>query len=546
MQIRVNGEWLDMAQSDIAAHWGNMRFTDVFADDYTTDFELPMTAKNMRLLDVWSVTSRVGEPFGDMVNCWVMMRGMGKDALLSVNGISGGAIQVTIYIANFPASLRGVVNRLLVDNDDTIVDLTQRTLETTETTHAGVNYTSYLTSYDVIHPNIKVNYILQRIATATGITMPTVDDELRLIATRSVVCPQVTKQALLISMAGSDRHYTQYGQHITNEVDADNVAVKMRKSATVRFTFYARSGLNATANRLYLQRSTDGETWVNVGEINKGAQDTVLTTVINTGFASGVYWRVYSDLWVGRVFVVAEWLDYTITDDDYNVTLNYDDTADYSIPTWVDTEISYVYFGTMANLESFTVRELLSSLAWYLNRRLVIDINYIGFTDADTSTEIDAELTAYHFDSDHLGRSTKIESANGETLAEVAIDNSKLADSVTLHKSIFSKLQSQSLLGGVVLLNLYQKTDGKLSPISFSGSALAVAQEVGGMVALYPADGWAMLGIDTLVRVCEVDGMTREDISRYDYVVIDGHRYMLIDGDIDDNSGYTTFKALLA
>lgn len=546
MQIRVNGEWLDMAQSDIAAHWGNMRFTDVFADDYTTDFDLPMTAKNVRLLDVWSVTSRDGEPFGDMVNCWVMMRGMGKDARLSVNGISGGAIQVTVYIANFPEVLRGVVNRLIDDNDDTIVNLTQRTMETAATSQAGVNYTSYLTAFDVIHPNVKVNYLLQRIASETGITMPTVDDELRLIATRSVVCPQVTKQALLISMAGPSMHFSQYGQHITNEVDADNVVFKMRKSATARFTCYAKSGFNVTTDRLFLQRSLDGETWVIVGEINKGAQDTVVTTVINASFGAGVYWRVYSAGWVGSVFIAAEWDRYTITDDDYNITLNYDDTANYTIPTWVDADISYVYFGTLANLETFTARELLSSLAWYLGRRLEVDINYIAFVAADTSTEIQAELTAYRLDSEHLGRSTKIESANGETFAEVTIDNSKLADSVTLHKSIFAKLQSQPLLGGVVMLNLYDKTDGKLSPISFNGSALAVAREVGGVVALYPADGWAMLGIDTLVRVCEVEGLTREDISKYDYVVIAGHRYMLIEGDLDDNSGYTTFKALLA
>lgn len=545
MQIRVNGEWLDMAQSDIAAHWGNMRFTDVFADDYTTDFELPMTAKNVRLLDVWSVTSRDGEPFGDMVNCWVMMRGVGKDARLSVNGISGGAIQVTVYIANFPEVLRGVVNRLIVDNDDTIVDLTKRTMETAATSQAGVNFTAYLTAYDVIHTNVKVNYLLKRIAAETGITMPTVDDELRLIATRSVVCPQVTKQALLISMAGSSMHYTQYGQHITNEVDADKVVVKMRKSAAVKFTIYAKSGFNVTTDRLFLQGSNDGVTWGIVGEINRGAHDEVVTTVINASFGVGAYWRVYSAGWVGSVFIAAEWSRYTITDDDYKVTLNYDDTADYNLPTWVDAEISYVYFGTLANLETFTARELLSSLAWYMGKRLEIDINDIALVDADTSTEIQAELTAYRFDSEHLGRSTKIESANGETLTEVTIDNSKLADSVTLHKSMFAKLQPQPLLGGVVMLNLYEKTDGKMSPISFSGSALAIAREVSGVVALYPADEWALLGIDTLVRVCEVEGLTREDISRYDYVVVDGHRYMLIEGDIDDNTGYTTFKALL-
>ena len=98
MEISVNSEWLDMPlDAAVSMHWSGQRFSDVFADEFSTDFELPRTAKNIRLLDVWSVLARQGEPFGNMVPCVAVMRGWQGDGALSIDGMTADGIKVTLY-----------------------------------------------------------------------------------------------------------------------------------------------------------------------------------------------------------------------------------------------------------------------------------------------------------------------------------------------------------------------------------------------------------------------------------------------------------------
>jgi hypothetical protein len=52
------------------------------------------------------------------------------------------------------------------------------------------------------------------------------------------------------------------------------------------------------------------------------------------------------------------------------------------------------------------------------------------------------------------------------------------------------------------------------------------------------------MGIDELGKVALTTWQTYEDVSEYDYVFIDGHKYMIVDGTTDEESELCEFRAL--
>lgn len=542
MRININGEWLDMSDGDIAVSWANMRFSDVFADDFTTDFELPMTERNMRLLDVWSVLSRRGEPFGDMIRCGVMMQGRTSDGLLAVNGVTSDSISVTVFIAALPEVLTAVTR--IEDEADTIVDFTLRPWEVSSDSSI-VNYTYYSAAGNVLRPNVKLRYIMQRLTALTGVTMPSVSEALRVVGTRQVVCPQVTRQALLMSVNGSGSEWIRYGQHITNEVDEENVTVQMQKSATVTITAYARTVINDSPVIRLQRRPIGGTSWTSIGTINSGAVGTTVVTTLTFGISAGAEWRIMCGGWQGQIFLACTYSNYEITEDDYAMPLNFDPSANYALPSWVDEDISYVYYGVMANIPTFTVRDLLSSVAWMQGKRINFVIGSVELVEPDATREIAAQITSVRFDSSNLARLIKVESAGGNILASATIPNAKLESEKTLHKSIFARLQGIGAWN-IVRLVLYSENDGTWTAQDFGdGIALAErAEHSNGTIYLQPIASWSLMGIDQLTRVCEIEAVTDAQISDCDYVFIEGHKFMLIEGDQEEASGLTTFKAL--
>ena len=181
-----------------------------------------------------------------------------------------------------------------------------------------------------------------------------------------------------------------------------------------------------------------------------------------------------------------------------------------------------------------------------MGKRIRVTPFAVELVDADVSKSIEARIDSVDFGCDKLGRTIKIESANGETLASASIDSSKLQDTATLHKSIFARLQGVSAWN-IVNVDFYTNNgDGWAAQDYNGGVALAVlTAHSSGTLYLQPWGEWSMLGIDTLRRVAMIDAVTLDEISGCDYVYIDGHKYMLIEGDRDEETGLTNFKALI-
>lgn len=548
MKIIINGEYLDVPNVGVNTHFVNMNFSDVFADAYTTDIELPMSAKNMQLLNVWSVLSRDGEPFGAMRKCSVVSRGSSCDAQLSIDGASEGVIKATLYISAFPASLNGVVNRLVVDDVDSIVDFTKRALEVEVQRESAANFTLYQTAGNVIRPNVKLSYLLERLSAATGIELPTVESDLRIVGSRQVVCPQVTLQAYGAKwQVGSNITY-RYGQHITNAVSVTDglMVTRYNRDVNVGLKVYITPTSVSSMSQLIVQTRSEGGTWANTYTLPVGQVGTTTIHYLSPVFVEGDEWRIINGGWLGELFIVATHSRYDIKLNDYDVPLEFNSSADYEIPSWVADEISFVYYGILCNLPSFTCRELLSSLAWQRGERLDVKPWAVLFSQSLRVKDITAKMLSVNFCSDKLGRTTKVESAGGEVLASFALENDGLAESVTLHKSIFAKIVAVGSWQ-IAEVDFYTADGGGWKADNYSGGVVLLRRvqhpDVGTMY-LQPLS-WSMLDVDALTRVAEVDAITAADLSNCDVVVFEGHKFLLVEGDTDELTGITNFKAFV-
>lgn len=551
MEISVNSEWLDMPlDAAVSMHWSGQRFSNVFADEFSTDFELPRTAKNIRLLDVWSVLARQGEPFGNMVPCLAVMRGWQGDGALSIDGMTADGIKVTLYARGLPESLKGDLRDIVTDTNETIIDFTTTQLEQSGSVEA-VNRTLYADRVAVVRPNVRVQWLLSQIAGKTGVAMPTVDADMRIVATRQVVCPQNTVQLIEWTVTNATTYeISRSGQHITNEIDSENRWLRMNRAATLALSLYWSTSAGATGAFARLQISSNGGVnWANIRDFTLDSSSSQPASV-TVALQDSDIWRIIFVGWAGSMIAVCKYSNYDVFADDYNTALKYDRNGNYTLPFWVGEKASFVYFGTIANLPTFTVRQLLSSLAWQSGQRIEVQPSAVTLSPATRSAEIEGEISAVNFACSALGQRTVVEAANGDTLAEVQIPNASLESVKTVHKSIFAKLQSVDA-SNYAYIHLYDLDEsGAAVPVTFEGVALAravafVSGTLSGTVRLVPYAAWSTLGLDELHRVCEVQGVTDADISALDFVTLHGYRLMLIDGDRDELSGLITFKSLL-
>ena len=559
MRISVENQWLDMSVQSMSAHWTNFRFTDIFADQYTTDIELPLSDRNIELLDVWGLHDRSGQLFGSGKRCQIVTARGTKSGTIRVSRIAD-TITATIFYDALPSSLNKKFIELVQDNSDTIVDWQAQVVEDTGNVH-DVNISGYDYGIDLysspdalLYPNVKVNYLLGWIATASGVSIAPVTGDLRLLCTKRVLCPQATYQNVLFKSPAiiirQDGTITTYGQHIAT--DRNGEYIKFNRMANVKLDFdcYGYSLPGGSTGNAYVQVSTDaGGTWTTVytGTVTSGGTD---TGAYNGTFNEGDMLRVQGDgtgFGTVQTFVSMQIAGYTVTDSDYGKAMDFINEA---VPAWIaprhDT-MCYMYYGAICNLPDMTVKELLSGLAWMQGKKIVATATDITWSNADAVSDIDARITATAFASDKFGQINIFESADGVQRLVWTIDNSMLEAEKVVNKSVFlhvtDTMNEYSPMARVPQYAWELQGDGtaafKVTEVTYPVLTRCETYILRAITAVNT------LGLRTVSRTIEIEATTDEDVTGLDYVRINGHKYMLEDGDTDELTGLTTFKALL-
>jgi hypothetical protein len=94
------------------------------------------------------------------------------------------------------------------------------------------------------------------------------------------------------------------------------------------------------------------------------------------------------------------------------------------------------------------------------------------------------------------------------------------------------------------VIDLFERTE-PFDFVGVEGGVLTLAASSDTTSYLIAPTAVSFLGVDSLAFVMEIEGVTLSDITHLDYVVINSHTYMVEEGDTDELTGTTTFKALL-
>lgn len=546
MRILINSTELDVAAGqEVSFHFTNMRFSDVFANSFSTDFDLPLTSNNIRILGVYGLIDRPQQLFGTLIECQVLTRGENRRGRMQVNSINNGAINVTLYMSELPTELSLPLAQLIPDTAATIYswqDWESRAYETPSSSRAFDNKTYYDRGDGIpVMPNVKLSELFARIATASGMTINTgALADYRLMCSRLVVCPQNQRQIIYYECRNTAMTLQRAGQHITNEVKVDPVDIATVPAYPIEINRDCRIYLVLSAVRSL--SATDIAVWLQ----HNGAWSSVTLTsgraIINATAGDIV---AFTSTYTGSLIVDMTISEYEIREDDYDTKLTLDVGADYSTPSWYTGGGAYVYIGIMCNLPQLTAKELLSAIGWQIGKIIEVNDMSLTYNQPNRYATIDAEIVSYAPQSDSLGRVNVIQGADGEQLAKFYVDAVLQAEKV-FHKSPFvslaTALHGDSMQWAVI--DLFERAE-PFDFVGVGGGVLTVAASNGTTSYLTAPSSVSFLGVDALAFVMEIEGVTLSDITHLDYVVINSHTYMVEEGDTDELTGMTNFKALL-
>lgn len=543
IRIYIGGKPLEIPRQELHFSFSNMRFSDVLADAYSTDMEIPLTDWNIATLDAWGLLDRPQQLFGERIACQVVTSVGMFAGRLQVSSLTDTTATATLYLSELPEALDGKVRDILTDDANTILDMLawkNRAYDTPST--IGLIHKNQYDAFSpniIRMPNVAISQLYTNIGNAIGMTMPLVDDTLRIVLSRMVVCPQNPRQLVNLSCDTTQSVFLA-GQHVADTIE-DNI-IKFNRTCSVNMTIYI-NGIGQGAIYVALQKKAAGEqTWNDVYNI---ATTSSVHVVPSFYVANGDELRLYYHSWTGSVILDMTLGNYDILPTDYETALEYDHGTDYSLPTWYTGNGGYVYLGTYCNLPDITLRELLSAVAWYLGKVIEVDATSIIYADSERTAAIEAKIDTYNIASDAFGQLCNIMGSNDEVFLSWSIANTALEPSKTLYKSPFLRLSRKQYSSGEwATIDMFD-TESPYKFVGLDGTALCVATTNGNVVYLAPCEAPDTLGLDEVTRVMEIEGRTMEDIRHMDYVLINGHRYMVEGGDLDEQSGLINFKALL-
>ena len=386
MELYIDGQSLDIySGQDIQLNWENIRFTEGYVmDEWSTDVEMPNNSRNINLLGAYGLLDR-GPIFNKHVPCQLIVKDISYDAYLHVTEFTSDTIRAAIFLVTIPYSLydKELREYYPADTNSTIFRWDRQTEHTINTSVDDIAIYDYRYNDDYfsdinaqLNPSVRAEKIMQLIQTAENVTLPTLDNDLFLTATKKVVCPQNKIQCFAARVKDNDGFNGDPlnligGQHITNDFKCEWSYKDFKWNAlwsdwNLIETYEAQTA-NANTDRITFNRECNCKIWVygntnratwnvhvyknntdltsgyiggtNLYRIPNGSGDTPPSFTVNDclavylpsvnfdendvltfrlGISSGSPLNTTANL-----AIMIEYTNYGITDDDYDTELNY-------------------------------------------------------------------------------------------------------------------------------------------------------------------------------------------------------------------------------
>lgn len=499
--------------------------------------------------------------------------------------------------------------RELVTDDyaSTIYDWNDESQTRFPTVYARYNYgTWYAPALAQIHGSQPVQTIMQKIQQQLNITLPVADfDSERIISTRKKVCPWCHTQ-MWEGNANWETMTMEFrgGQHITNDLgwndgEANQADIKFNRDCSVYFKLWFSWIIDGSGLRdipVYIKKNgvimntfiLDLPSYDNNSQISKVKY---FTTAVNIQAGDVITIEPSGRYRMQRcsVTVEANITNYYVSDDDYNTDLHYigrkariplyvqgtDGIAtefasfDGDVHRWrinhgntvIIGEIilpykSLSYFGLWANMPDVTVADFLFSYAFSKGKKLDFVSGQLRMIPANETIDVGMEgnIDSIRFDSDKFGRTNYIKYAGDEKGDRVSvIDNIWLENEHTIFSSVLAKTYSFPYGNGGQLLRIFQyypviNDDGDVEDnyTEIDGVVMGVGDWVAGEYIIRPITNYSTMDFETITSITEVDFTTFDArVRNKDFVYYQGRKYMVIDGNINNNTGESRLTMLL-
>lgn len=659
ISILVNNENLDLyEENEISFEWTSFAFSKSVKEPYSTDFTIPKTSTNIRLLGLYNLQDETPFDYQEDYIKGVLIVDEKPNITVNIQVISVSKDEISIFLVesntladflskNLVKKFAGDADGILIDTEDTIFPWYLNTQNDYPSNF--IKYDYILSKYDYpsiaqtilnmgyspthaqYHQSKQMLGVLYNALAPFNLTcenMLTNTDQYNnifMMATNKYVCPQNKKQIIRGSLTPNNRAYIYGGQHITNDisknVDTEKTSFFVNRNCRIRGTitvsFYNR--VHYTANQSFRLRNTDTQEEkiiisLPVKDYRAYTAQYDVNIILERGnyvFAASYPSESNSKL---SFFWNAEIYDYETTKEDTEIDLEYDyrfgrpeifedinnkcvplDNEDFRIVTANNKrylEFSYnnykkdgtveghhnktvplyfySYFGYYCNLPEIKMKDFIYNLAWMSNSKLGFGkYNIITCMPFNVyNLKNDYEITNTQFTDEHFGKTTCFKCKN-EELDEVSlndsftINNKWLNNEVAVKESMFARLNkgSNNMLNvpqysefesengefkskydeieGVCLgvLNTTDPNNKYLEPIEYF-----VPSNIG---VTYPHIPRLLLDSVKQIFKVYITCYNTLDLSKYDFLNIDGRLYYIISGTKNIEDGTFNIKALL-
>lgn len=642
MELFINGQPLDIySGQDIQLNWNNIRFTEGYLmDEWSTDVEMPNNEHNITLLEAYGLLDR-GPIFNRQISCQLIIKDISYDAYLHVTEFTKDTIKAAIFLVTIPYSLydKELKEYYPADDNSTIFRWDRMTAHTKNSSVNDIAIYEYNYNDDYfsdinaqLNPSVRAEKIMQLIQSAENVTLPTLNHNLFLTATKKVVCPQNKIQCFCARVKDSDAFGGDPlnligGQHITNDFkcewtykdfkwnqywtdwnlletyidqtgNADKDTITFNRNCSCRIWVYGNTN-RATWNVHVYKNNTDltsgyiGGT--NLYRIPNGNNDNPPTWAVNDCLAVYLAYVTFEEgdeltfrlgVSAGSILnttanlsIMIEYIDYDVTDDDYETELNYYPMQFGLGYSWLNgagtvsndgiqtvngsgfgvngfLDHSFCYYGLWANMGSCSIKEFISNMCWVHGQKLDLDKYDLIFKSAkDSHILTDATLNKITTYSDLFGKNNLIKYKDDNFPIRWNVDNDFLEDEKTIFESIFS---TSIYRYGKATVNQYE-FENKMTEPNSSGESWVEDIKVnfkefdfllfkmnsdGHSYWLERAPNLSDFGLSDIVSTVTVNIDTTDDVREKDYVYMDGHKYLVVNGNVNMETGLSELDAI--
>lgn len=470
----------------------------------------------------------------------------------------------------------------------------------------GMTFSGWRAQY---HPVKKFNTIIDEINTETGYNLPYTDDDLYLMASRKCVCPQNKTQVIHWFRSTGNQLNALGGQHVVNDLDGVDNQTKMfedgvpqvvfNRHCTARIRSWWSFRVDHQTGRYEVHIKKNGTDLLShYMDTNYYDHDFGPVTDIYTTFEAGDILEVYGDqttaLKAHEMIMVIDYDDYEIDENDYGTEMRYkgmhpslyffpDNDLNNAENMWFDYRtwtkqvgtqynyttheyepvyhsvalpyVGYCYFGYWANVPELSVKDMLYGLCFYMGKKVKTSNYDVVFTSPNTSVEIEGIVTNKLPVSDKLGKTNIIKwGGDDPEPLHLEFNNRFLSDSVTLHESPFGYVGGQNNPIGTIPRAVVPQYS--LEQDSNDDWQVKYEEVEGVIIVRHATDRWGRyylgkpasltdLDIGKLNSIMQCTIETFSNTFGYDYVYLDGRKYMVISGERDAETGLTTLETLL-